>query len=249
MSLDHDHTTSAIAQRLAMGPKHSYLRDFVYGGVDGAVTTFAVVAGAAGAGLGAAVVLIFGAANLIGDGFSMAAGNFLATQIDRKRVLKLRSVEEAHIRDVPEGEREEVRQIFAAKGFSGEVLEKVVSVITSDPKLWVDTMLREEWGLSLETPSPLRAAGATFAAFFIAGAIPLLPFAADFIRGSALAASFYWSAGATAAVFFLLGAAKSRFTGETWFRSGFETLLVGCAAALMAYIAGDGLEHFLRGHF
>jgi len=240
--LEQDHSTEAIQERLALGAEHSYLRDMVYGAVDGAVTTFAVVSGVAGAGLSVAVVLILGFANLLGDGFSMAAGNYLATKVDKRRLLKMRSIEETHIREVPEGEREEVRQIFKAKGFEGDILEKIVQTITADEELWVDTMLREEWGLSLHVPSPWRAGLSTFGAFAAAGLVPLIPFVINFIFKLQLDA-FIWSSIFTATVFFLVGALKSSFTGEKWLRSGFETLLVGGSAATLAYLVGILLKN------
>ena len=117
--MEHEHSRSAIAERLARAPTVSYLRDWVYGGIDGAVTTFAVVAGVVGAELSNRVVLILGAANLVADGFSMAASNYSGTKTEHEELAQLRAVEERHIDAVPDGEREEVRQIFRAKGFEG----------------------------------------------------------------------------------------------------------------------------------
>ena len=80
--LEHGHRPDEISKRLEAGPKASYLRDWVYGGIDGAVTTFAIVAGVVGADLSSRVVLILGAANLLADGFSMAAANFSSTRTE-----------------------------------------------------------------------------------------------------------------------------------------------------------------------
>ena len=96
--------------------------------------------------------------------------------IPQKRRLSGRRTEQSQIDRIPEEEREEIRQIFAAKGFAGEALEHVVSVITADRNVWINTMLREELGLQASPASPLRASMATFGAFLIAGAIPLSPF-------------------------------------------------------------------------
>src|SRR4051794_4730013 len=115
-NLAAQHTPHEIAKRLSSATEHNYLGDFVLGAVDGTVTTFAVVAGAAGADLGGGVAIIMGVANLLADGFSMAVSNYLRTTADRQAVEHLRQVEESHIDQVPAGEREEVRQIFASKG-------------------------------------------------------------------------------------------------------------------------------------
>ncbi len=118
--LEAEHRPDRIRERLGAEQRHSYLGDAVLGGIDGCVTTFAVVAGCAGGGLPAGVAILLGLANLLADGFSMAAGNFQAAKTRRDQVDRARLHEERHVEHVPEGEREEVRQIYRRKGFEGE---------------------------------------------------------------------------------------------------------------------------------
>lgn len=235
-SVEHGHSPAEIAARLADGPKVNYLRDWVYGGIDGAVTTFAIVAGVVGAGLSSRVVLILGVANLLADGFSMAAGNYSGTKAELDDYQRIRHMEERHIRLFPEGEREEIRQLFAAKGFSGNDLERAVDVITSSKRHWVDMMVAEEHGVPLADRSPTRAGLATFAAFLICGVVPLLPFLAG------ASASVTLSVAMTALVFFAIGSLKSRWSTVSWWWSGTETLFIGLAAAAVAYGVGVALK-------
>ena len=236
--LEANHTAEVIAERLQREHQHSYLKDFVYGAIDGAVTTFAVVSGVAGAGLSSSIVVILGVANLIGDGFSMAAGNYLGTRAEAEQREKTRKMEERHIQEFPEGEREEIRQIFAEKGFDGELLEQVVDKITEDRTMWVETMLREEHGLSLENPSAMKAATTTFVAFLMIGLLPLLPFLINLFPAVLLSSPYLISAIMTGMAFFMVGAAKSRFVETFWILSGLETLFVGGLAASLAYLCG-----------
>jgi len=124
--MKHEHSAKAIQERIALGPQHNYLRDWIYGGIDGSVTTFAVVSGVSGARLSTWIILVLGFANLLADGFSMAASNFLGTKDEHDDLLRLEAVENRHIDLEPEGEREEVRQIFRQKGFAGEDLHRIV---------------------------------------------------------------------------------------------------------------------------
>lgn len=236
--LEHSHRPEEIAKRLQKGPELSYLRDWVYGGIDGAVTTFAVVTGVMGAKLNTEVILILGVANLLADGFSMAAANYLGTKSEEDEYKFYKAYEEQQVERVPEGEREEVRQIYRNKGFSGGTLEKLVTSITADRKLWVDTMLREEYGLPATIRSPYRAAWNTFISFVICGFIPLLPFTLN------LPYAFLFSAIMVAIVFFGIGSMKSRWSIQKWWLSGLITLLVGGVAAALAY--GVGLIFHLR---
>jgi VIT1/CCC1 family predicted Fe2+/Mn2+ transporter len=236
-ALEASHTPTEIERRLSEGPSQSYLRDFIYGAIDGAVTTFAVVSGVAGAQLSSRVVIILGLANLIGDGFSMAASNYLGVRADRQLRNRLRREEETHIAEYPAGEREEIRQIFERKGFSDVDLDRVVEVITADRERWVETMLAEEHGLSANGPVPWRAAAVTFVAFVVVGSAPLLPFLAGWF-GAPVEAPYEVSMVLTGVAFFLVGAAKSRFVAEAWWVAGLETLALGGGAAALAYGVG-----------
>jgi vacuolar iron transporter family protein len=238
-------SAAAIRKRLSQPPKQSHLRDFIYGGIDGTVTTFAVVAGVAGAQLSATVVIILGVANLIADGFSMGVSNFLATRAERQERDLARSREEREVRELPDEEREEIRQIFLRKGFSGDDLDRVVDVITSDPRLWVDTMMAEEHGYGSVSEDAMRAAISTFTAFVIVGSIPLIAFIADGFFPSMIQAPFVWSSVMTGVAFFVVGALKSRFVAQRWWLAGLETLVVGGAAAVIAYGLGSFLERIV----
>jgi len=241
-SLRDEHTPLAVRKRLRDKPTPSYLQDFIYGAVDGAITTFAVVAGVQGASLDETVVIILGGANLIADGFSMAVSNFLGTRAERQQRERARRNEQLHIQVVPDGEREEIRQIFAAKGFEGDDLERVVDVITADPELWTDTMMSEELGFGSTMPNEYRAASATLAAFLMVGFLPLTVFVYDLAAPRDVEQPFVWSAVMTGVAFFVVGALKSRFVDQSWWRSALETLAVGGLAATLAYAAGAFLQ-------
>jgi VIT1/CCC1 family predicted Fe2+/Mn2+ transporter len=235
--LEDEHTREAIGIRLA-ARSHSYLRDFIYGSVDGTVTTFAIVAGAMGANLAGGIAVVLGLTNLAADGFSMAVSNFLGTRAERQETATARLREHAHIAALPEGEREEIRQIFARKGFQGPDLDRVVEVITNDPHIWVETMVSEELGLQLHGASPLRAGGSTLIAFVLAGAVPLTPYLILLAPGVPRFDPFPISAIMAGLTFFAIGALKGRFVITRWHISGIETLAVGGAAAAIAYGAG-----------
>jgi VIT1/CCC1 family predicted Fe2+/Mn2+ transporter len=229
---DHDHSPQAIAKRIGAPPGRGVLRDAVYGAIDGAVTTFAIVAGVAGAGLSPFVIVALGMANVLADGFSMAAANYSGTKAELDNRRRLRRIEERHIDRYPEGERLEVREILAQKGLSGTVLTQATDEITRDRDNWIALMMEGEYGLGGIDPHPAAAAITTFLAFLVAGCLPLLPF----ILG--LADAFAISAAMTLATFFGIGAIKSHWSLSPWWRSALETLAIGGTAAAIAYGVG-----------
>lgn len=234
--LEHGHTPEEIRERLEQPLRPSYLRDFVYGGIDGAITTFAIVAGSMGANLGARTAIILGVANLLADGLSMAAGNYSATKSEADHYNQLAEVEAKHIDVTPSGEREEVRQILIKKGFAGQALKAALITITAKRERWIQYMLAEEYGLSGAVRVPLYAASATFVAFAVCGLIPLLPLLFGMPQ------SFVVSIAMTLAVFFAIGAWKSRWAPTAWWLSGLETTLIGGGAAAVAYAIGHLLQ-------
>lgn len=236
------HTEKAIAreQHTHTG---TYVGDFVYGAIDGSVTTFAVVSGVAGAALSANIVIILGLANLFADGFSMAIGNYLSSKSNKEFIQQERAREEWEIENYPAGEIEEIRQIYKKKGFQGKDLERAVKVITSNRKLWVDTMMADELGLLEEKASPVKKGTVTFIAFLLIGSIPLIPYFLSYFSETIKESVYPLSIIMTVLAFFFIGSAKVLVTKKNWLKSGIETLLVGSLAAIIAFFVG----YMLRG--
>ena len=237
------HTKAAITKSVE---EHkgagSYVGDFIYGAIDGSVTTFAVVSGVAGASLSANIVIILGLANLFADGFSMAVGNYLSTRSSNEFVQNERKREEWEVEHYPEGEVEEVRQIFRKKGFSGRGLESAVKTITSNNRVWVDTMMADELGLAEERLSPFKKGMVTFVSFVLVGSIPLLSYFLSYFWHAVSSVAYLVSISLTFLAFFLIGSTKIYVTGKNWLTSGLETLLLGGMAAVIAYMVGYGLR-------
>jgi VIT1/CCC1 family predicted Fe2+/Mn2+ transporter len=221
----------------------AYIGEAVYGALDGIVTTFAVVAGVEGARLSSGVVLILGFANLIGDGLSMGVGSYLSTKSKREYERSERERERWEIDNYPEGEREEIREIYERKGFTGKDLDRAVEIITSDKEIWVDTMMQEELGIIEETGHPFFNGLSTFISFLVAGFIPLLFFVMALAIPSLQQYTFSMSVFLTGLTLFVVGSLRVLVTQASWWRSGLEMLIVGGAAALGAYLVG----YILRG--
>lgn len=216
------------------------IQDIVYGGNDGIVTTFSVVAGSIGANLPHYIVVILGLANILSDGLSMASGSFLSAKSEIDQYERLKKEELREIKDMPEIEREEIREAFEKKGFTGEALESVVKTITSDNAVWVDTMMLEEHGLAEpDRGMPMIHAIFTFVAFQIFGFIPLLPF----IFGMPSAYRFEIAIWSTLAALIILGLTRSYVTKERLLRGPIEVVGIGATGAFVAY----GMGVLLRG--
>jgi VIT1/CCC1 family predicted Fe2+/Mn2+ transporter len=237
--LEAEHAPPRIRERLRGGARPQFVSDTVLGGIDGCVTSFAVVCGAVGAGFSTTVALILGLANLVADGFSMAVSNYQAEKAREAHRKQARAEEDRHIDSVPEGEREEVRQIFASKGFAGETLDRVVEVITSDREVWLKTMLSEEHGISHEESYPIRSALMTFAGFAFGGIVPLMPL----FTAMSVQSQFWFSASLAGVTFFAIGSLRSMAFKQPILRSALSTLLSGTTAAGLAYATGYALRH------
>lgn len=221
----------------------AHVGDFVFGGIDGVVTTFAVVAGVAGADLSASVVLVLGLANLLADGFAMGIGNFLSIRSEKERFAHEWEEEMYEIEKIPEHERREIEDIYRRKGFEGKALAYAVDTITADKERWVREMMFEEHGLTEGIRSPFRGGLVTYMAFIIIGLIPLLSFVLAFFIPAVQAHTFPISVGLTAVSLFGIGALKTLVVSQTVWRAGMQTLLMGGLAATVAYVVG----YLLRG--
>jgi len=222
----------------------AYLGEFVYGGIDGSVTTFAVVAGAAGAELSSAIVLILGFANLLADGFSMSIGAYLSSKSEQENYEKHKKIEYWEVEHMPDVERQEIYDIYKTKGFDGPLLEQVTDVICADKDRWVATMMTEELGMMKEQRSPVKIGFVTFISFLILGLIPLIVYVLDFVypfQGNL----FLIACLLTFLAFIIVGYLKSYVTQTSKWKGVLETLFLGVSAAGVAYFVGDFLEKIL----
>lgn len=219
-----------------------YVGDLVYGANDGIITTFSIIAGAAGAALSPLVVIILGFANILADGLSMGASNYLGRKSEKDYAQTQKEKELWEIENLRDIEVEEIREIYLKKGFSGETLERAVNTTIADNNVWLETMMRDELNIFIdEEEKPLKHALATFSSFIIAGLLPLIPFLipnfpfrlelSTLIGGLAL---------------FTVGASRSLVTAVTWIRGGLEMLLIGSFAAGAAFFVGNLLGNLVR---
>ena len=219
----------------------TYIQQIVYGGNDGIVTTFAVVAGTVGADLPRGVVIVLGLANLLADGCSMAAGAYLSARSEIDQFERLRKEEEEEIRTHPDIEREEIRIAYERKGFSGKELDDLVRLHTSTPAVWIETMMLEEHGLTRSADSrPLLNAFSTFVSFILFGAIPLLPY----LFSTNIGPRFMVAITSTTIALFVLGLTRSYVTQQRLIRGPLEILAVGLGSSTVAYCVGMALRAF-----
>ena len=222
-----------------------YIKSMVYGGLDGIVTTFAVVAGVAGASLSAGVVLIMGFANLVADGLSMAIGDFLSTKAENEYNRAEREREAWEVENYPEGEKREMVELYTARGMDPGDAQAVTEVLARNKQAWVAVMMAEELGIVESESSPWKHALATFLSFSIFGLIPVAAYVVSRFLPPLVPFTFALSSVLTGLTLFILGALKSRFTKRSWLASGAEMLIVGGLAAAAAYGIGLGLSRLV----
>ncbi len=238
---DKLHDSGTISGRF-----QEYLGEFVYGGIDGSVTTFAVVAGATGAGLESSIVIILGFANLFADGFSMSVGAYLSAKSERDNYEKHKQIEYWEVENMKEKEVQEIRDIFRDKGFEGELLEKVVKVITADKDRWVETMMKHELEMIPSSKNPFAVGSTTFFSFLTVGFIPLIVYVLDYTVGIGSTDKFLSASILTFVAFVFIGFLKSYVNETSRIKGIIETVLLGAIAAGVAYFVGDFLEKLIK---
>jgi len=225
-----------------------YIEPAVYGATDGIITTFAVVAGVAGASLSPKIVLILGLANLLADGLSMAVGDYLSTKsrIDYERSEWER--ERWEVENFPDAEELEMREIYRRKGLKEEDINKIIDVLKNNKDFWVETMMKDELGILPEdTQSPLKSSFVTFSSFALAGFIPLLAYILSYFIPFFAAHQFLIASVMTGITLFFVGALRQLVTGVKWWKGGFEMLTIGSISAVVAYLVGFFLRRIAEG--
>ncbi len=229
-----------IREENKASPFQTYLKEIVYGGNDGIVTTFAVVAGFAGAeqsslALPVLAVLVFGFANLFADSISMGLGNFLSIRSEKDVYKKEKARELSEIRKNPHLEKEETMLILKHNGFTDEQAKNLTEIYATNEQYWLSFMMNHE--LQLPNPTsenPMLTGLATIVSFILFGLIPLLPY---LLFGNT-SHSFVYSSIFAGIALFLLGLVRWRVTKESLFRSVSEIVLIGSLAACVAYLVG-----------
>lgn len=229
-----------LAEEHNVSPISSYLKEIVYGASDGIVTTFAVVAGFAGAQMNETtlpifVVLLFGLANLTADGASMGLSSFLSLRSEQDYYKHQRNHELSEIMNESPLEKEETMDILTKRGYSIKDAEDITRLYAKNPEFWADFMMNYELELANPTnESPFRNALATTSAFVVFGSIPLFPYI--FMRG--LPDLFLVSCLFTLTAFLFLGILRWKVTKQPFIRSVGEIVLIGSVSASVAYVVG-----------
>lgn len=224
-----------------------YISEFVYGAIDGTVTTFAVVAAAAGAGLGTSVALVLGVANMLADGFSMGVSSFLSKKSDYDHIKKDRTALKRELNNNVVLKEQLAERMVTHYGFSGKLLDQAVDQALKNKKVVIGHLQDAKAGKVDADGKPFNVAFVTFLAFITVGSVPLLAFifAAIDEGSSDSSVLFVSSAILTLIAFAAIGLAKGIVTETGKLRSVLETVLLGGTAAAISFIVGDLLEGLL----
>jgi VIT1/CCC1 family predicted Fe2+/Mn2+ transporter len=227
----------ATAAALGHRERHrqtNWLRDVILGGQDGLVNILGIILGVIAGGGSNRVLLAAGFAAAITESISMGAVGYTSSVSERDYYQAERDREAAEIDTMPEAERREVRDIYAAKGFSGQLLDDVVETITANRSAWLTTMMDEELHLQpVATADILRSSFLIFVATLVGHLIPLLPFV-WLPRTPALVLAFVLSA----LVLFGVGVYSALTLVGDWWRSGPKMLAIGLGAAGVGFLIG-----------
>ncbi len=219
------------------------LSDVILGGQDGLVNTLGVILGIAAASSDFRIVVAGGLAGAIAEAISMGAVGYTSKLAQRDFYIREMQREEYEIEHMPLEEEQEIRDIYEKKGFKGDLLEAVVKVLTSDRRVWLNTMMREELNMTpIRDEQPINSAILIGVSSFFGAIIPLIPFLIFYFAkinfSGAINNAIYISLAVCALVLFIVGAIKSRLTVGKWYKSGFQMLVIGIVSALFGFFVG-----------
>ena len=220
-----------------------YVKSVVFGGLDGIMTTFAIIAAAAGSNGNYATVLIFGFSNVIADGFSMGFGEYVSGEAERDNAITERRREEWEVENSLDLELDEMVQIYMSKGLSFDDAHTIVGIISKDPKMFVDFMMVEELGLLVDLDDahgPKKQGAVMFASFLFFGSIPLLAYLPG--KGQGTDAVFIFSCVLTMVSLIVLGSLKGFLVGVRITRSAALMVLNGTISGAVSFVAGFLIE-------
>jgi len=214
-----------------------FLRDVVLGSSDGLVAVLAFVVGVSASLTARRTILLAGLAEMFAGAASMGLGAYLGTKSEREFYEKELAREKEEIVDMPVEEREEIRQIYAKKGFHGKDLDMVVDRITENKDRWLAVMMHEELGFPQRGfGSPVQAGIALAIAYIVGAAVPIFPY---FLFAGR--AALFVSLGVTLSALFGVGVAKSGLTHRVWWKAGLEMSLAGGIGATVCYLIARGI--------
>ena len=215
------------------------MRDFVFGFGDGVNTSLGIAAGVGGADASSDIIILAALVAMFTGAKAMAVQNYLAVKSHRELLKSEIDRENWEIENKPEVEREEIEDIYKAKGFTGKDLEMIVNKIISDKKVWLNTMLTEELNLNLDIAGhPLKGALIMFGSFLIGGILPIIPF--FFSSGFT---PLIIAVGISLSASFIVGAVKSRMANTSLIKGGIEMAGLGTGIALIGYGIGTELAN------
>lgn len=225
------------------------IKSIVFGGLDGIITTFAVVAGAAGGGLGVDIILILGFSSVFADAISMGVGDALSSKAENEFIMAEREREMWEYKSNKEGEIVEMIDLYESKGMSRDDAEACIRRMAEYPDFFVDVMMAEELELRVPDPddNPWWDGAVTFGSFVVFGTVPLLAYVVFYSAQLYVHEQFIVSVVLTACTLFALGVTKSRFTKQLWWKAGFEVFLLGGGVAAIAYLIGWFMNSIVLG--